>query len=115
MKLKIKKTVVATIDTSIERARIKKAFTSKHELKIAAKLNELMDLVENQEWGKARLMIEGKWWKSYDTVEGCPRLEFIGMLFNKESRIQDVFSYNASYIDLIYSFTERKSDYKVMK
>ena len=115
MKIKIKKTVTATIDTSIERDRIKKAFTSKHDLKIAAKLYELMDMIEKQEWEKALKTVDGKWWRSYDTVAGCPRLEFIGMLFNNKSTMQDVFSHHASYLDLIYCFCARKSGFCARK
>lgn len=114
MKLIIEKTCRSVIDTSRERARIKKAF--RNEKTIRDKLSFLIDVIEARDWERAGKIIEGRWWQGYDHKAGCPRCEYIGLLYNFDCKEDSpAFSHSASYIDLVWFMLNKPKDYSVVK
>jgi hypothetical protein len=104
MIFKITKTCVGTIDTSIERKRILKAF--KNEPETRKELTKLMDAIESQNWKLAEKLLNSKWWQGQDEKRECSRYEFIGSL-----NVVDVidhsipasgFNIGSSYADLVF-------------
>ena len=108
MKITIEKTAQITIDTSVERKRINKAF--KDDKITRQKLHELMDLIENEQWEKAGQELEGSWWQGRDEKLECPRLEFVGMIHSDSP----FFSSWITYEDLIANFYNYPKNYKVI-
>jgi len=112
VKIVIEKKAQATIDTGYERTRIRKCFGKKKDKETLFRLLQLMDAVESLNWQKAKKLIEGKWWRGRDKECECPRLEFIGTVFNRDD-VPELFSHHSSYIELIYSFTEYPENFRV--
>ena len=103
MKMTLTKTEVLEFDTKVERKRIAKAFNDDKETQ--TKLNELMDLVEKQDWKTAVKTLKGKWWKGSDKNMECSRYEFIGLLGGDRPWM--------SYLDLIANCYQHPNNYKV--
>ena len=78
MRLLITKTFAGVVDTAKERARIREAFRGDPVTR--KKLTELMDAVEALDWKRAERLLLSKWWQGRDRRQGCPRVEFIGLL-----------------------------------
>ena len=112
MKLTVQKTYTAIIDTFYERERINKAFQNDPTAK--KKLLRLIDFVERQEWEKAKKLLESKWFRGRDSELGCPREEFVGMLFNRIGEVPVGFDSLVSYSHLVNAFTYWKDNYKVL-
>jgi hypothetical protein len=106
MKMKIVKTQEFVIDLAPERERIKQAFKKKRDWETRDHLNELMDLIENQEWQKAYDLLDGDWWQGRDTIKECSRLEFIGTYTCIDGT-------KISFLDLVYNFVFSKKEWKV--
>jgi hypothetical protein len=109
MKIKIRKTCTAVIDTAPERERIRKAF--RDDPTTLAKLNRLMDAIESQNWKEADRQLRSKWWRGRDRQMECPRIEFVGAVFKTPVF---GFDYHSSYADIVSSFMSFPENYKVL-
>ncbi|MFA5312752.1 MAG: hypothetical protein WC375_05435 [Methanomassiliicoccales archaeon] len=117
MIFKITKTCIGTIDTSIERKRILKAFKNDPETK--EELTKLMDAIESQNWELAEKLLNSKWWQGQDEKRECPRYEFIGFLnvtnITDQSRPANGFSMDGSYADLVFAMCESTKQIHIEK
>jgi len=113
MKLKITKTYTGYMDTSLERKRIDEAF--KDTPKVRAKLHEFMDAFEAMDWTKAEKLMDSKWWKGYDTKEGCPRKEYLGLsdIRDENGKICGGFDVWLNYEDIVWALLYRPKNYKM--
>jgi hypothetical protein len=110
MKMTIQRTASLDLDISEERKRIDKCFKGRSDNSLNNNLHHLMDLIEKQEWNKAKEEIEGEWWCGYDTDRECPRLEYIGMV-KPNSRFFDPW---LTYIDVVYMMADNPENHKVI-
>ena len=111
MKITIEKKALLTIDTSIERKRINKAWGKNTETR--TKLNRFMDFVEKCDWERAGKELESKWWKGRDKKLECDRMEFIGFLADG-LKPSPYFDRNATYSDLVWAMCNLKENYKLV-
>jgi len=84
VKFLVTKTCLGVFDTKPERQRIRFAFQRNKEIR--QRLLSMMDAIEAGHWGKAKRMIDGKWWQGFDEESGSRRLDFIGMLELKDPK-----------------------------
>lgn len=112
MKITIRKTADIIIDTDRERKRINKAFRGKQYKETRQKLHKLMDLVDECKWDKASKELNNKWWRGYDDHVHCPRLEFVGLIVDKEGN--RFFNFLTSYADLVFNMVNYPKNYTVI-
>jgi len=114
MRITFEKHGLATFDTDEERKRIKTAFYGRKYAKTKKMLDLLLDAVEACEWNKARRMLDGEWWQGYDDGCGCPRIEFVGHLWNDPFKVPPLFKVDTSYADLVRAMDDCPENYRVV-
>ena len=118
MMFHIQKSYDGVFDTDLERQRIEAAFSKNPFVK--KRLNELMDLIEAQDWRSAEKLLDSRWWNGHDEHKECPRVEFIGSMDIRDpknhERLADGFDHcHTSYEDLVYMMIHRPNNYKLTK
>lgn len=101
MKITIETKFSFTVDTSIERARIRHTFDGQPD--IQQHLNELLDLVEAQEWKTAEAVLESVWWSR----EGENNKDHIGVVVDGNDL--PVLANYGNYSDLIHQMAKEPS------